>query len=433
MNGIDEQEKLSDHLPGQAASHEIPELSGDVLQQQERRERRQREHERPDVLLQDVLADYFHSRIRRSCERGTSSIPQGCTAVPGLYIPLSTRSIQGFTRCYQSVNIRLGSRTAGCRRVPTPPLGFGATLPLRDAFSRCPRPRCPVPALLHAQTPPRDTQRAAEHAVRPAGPPRPPSRGEGGTGPKPPLQLARGGSDQLVVGLQRRISLSKPDSALRAQERGHHRRPISRQRRLRRADASSTRRTSSRSTTRASRARASAAWTSATSALRRPSSRFLTSSLPSGNYGAQAIAQFGRLQFKAIFAQQTGNIVQSHRYLVDPRARQITERDVEDRAIEPRRFFFTARSGAVPRISEYRYSQPLTARRACAGRCRIRCDRAECCSTACSSGRSLRTRMVRSSSCRAWAAAVIKRTICSARAWTITWIAPCSGSPWRAS
>jgi cell surface protein SprA len=72
-----------------------------------------------------------------------------------------------------------------------------------------------------------------------------------------------------------------------------------------------------------------------------PSSRFLTSSLPSGNYGAQAIAQFGRLQFKAIFAQQTGNIVQSHRYLVDPRARQINQRDVEDRAIEPRRFFFT--------------------------------------------------------------------------------------------
>ena len=80
-----------------------------------------------------------------------------------------------------------------------------------------------------------------------------------------------------------------------------------------------------------------------------PSSRFLTSSLPSGNYGAQAIAQFGRLQFKAIFAQQTGNIVQNHRYLVDPLARQITERDVEDRAIEPRRFFFTL----DPRISKY--------------------------------------------------------------------------------
>ena len=93
--GNRQQEKLSDHLPGEPASHKIPELSGDVLQQQERRERRQREHERPDVLLQDVLADYFHSRIRRSYERGTSSIPQGCTAVPGLYIPLSTRSIQG--------------------------------------------------------------------------------------------------------------------------------------------------------------------------------------------------------------------------------------------------------------------------------------------------------------------------------------------------
>src|SRR4051812_13773974 len=68
-----------------------------------------------------------------------------------------------------------------------------------------------------------------------------------------------------------------------------------------------------------------------------PSSRFLTSSLPSGNYGVQTTSQFGRFQIKTIFAKQTGNIVQNHRYVVDPRARQFNDRDVEDRAIEPRR------------------------------------------------------------------------------------------------
>jgi len=73
-----------------------------------------------------------------------------------------------------------------------------------------------------------------------------------------------------------------------------------------------------------------------------PSSRFLTSSLPSGNYGFQAVAQFGRMQFKSIFAQQTSNAVPSRRFLVSAsRANQTNERDVEDRAIEPRRFFFT--------------------------------------------------------------------------------------------
>ena len=73
-----------------------------------------------------------------------------------------------------------------------------------------------------------------------------------------------------------------------------------------------------------------------------PASRFLTSSLPSGNFGFQAITQLGRVQLKSIYAQQTGNVVQSRRYLVAAtRAHQFTERDVEDRAIEPRRFFFT--------------------------------------------------------------------------------------------
>ena len=93
-----------------------------------------------------------------------------------------------------------------------------------------------------------------------------------------------------------------------------------------------------------------------------PSSRYLTSSLPSGNYGFQAIAQFGRVQFKSIFAQQTSNAVPSRRFLVSAsRANQTNERDVEDRQIEPRRFFFTVDpmlfGKAYPNIDILNHSQ----------------------------------------------------------------------------
>jgi hypothetical protein len=72
-----------------------------------------------------------------------------------------------------------------------------------------------------------------------------------------------------------------------------------------------------------------------------PPSRFLTSSLPSGNYGFQSTWKFGALSLKSIFAKQTGNVVQSQRYTMRARAEQKTERDIEDYQVEPRRFFFT--------------------------------------------------------------------------------------------
>ena len=62
-----QQEELGDHLPRQSASHQIAELAGDVLKQQKRRERRQGEHERSDVLLEDVPVDYFHERYGLAC------------------------------------------------------------------------------------------------------------------------------------------------------------------------------------------------------------------------------------------------------------------------------------------------------------------------------------------------------------------------------
>jgi hypothetical protein len=72
-----------------------------------------------------------------------------------------------------------------------------------------------------------------------------------------------------------------------------------------------------------------------------PQSRFLTASLPSGNYGAQATFQIGRLSIKPIFAIQTGNIVQDRQFTLGHIAEQRSERDIDDYQIEPRRFFFT--------------------------------------------------------------------------------------------
>lgn len=72
-----------------------------------------------------------------------------------------------------------------------------------------------------------------------------------------------------------------------------------------------------------------------------PTSRFITSSLPSGNFGVQAQAQFGRLRVKGIAAQQTGNVVQSRVFTLDARTEQHAEREIEDYQVERLRFFFT--------------------------------------------------------------------------------------------
>jgi len=72
-----------------------------------------------------------------------------------------------------------------------------------------------------------------------------------------------------------------------------------------------------------------------------PTSRFLTSGIPSGNYGVQAAGRIGPMTFSAIAAQQKGNVVQDVDFLVGDRTVQQRTRDIEDYQIEPRRFFFT--------------------------------------------------------------------------------------------
>src|SRR5439155_10407160 len=53
-----------------------------------------------------------------------------------------------------------------------------------------------------------------------------------------------------------------------------------------------------------------------------PASRFITSSVPSGNYGVQALSQLGPLRFQTILAQQRGNVVQRRRFNVGRRTTQ---------------------------------------------------------------------------------------------------------------
>ena len=72
-----------------------------------------------------------------------------------------------------------------------------------------------------------------------------------------------------------------------------------------------------------------------------PSTRFLSSGVPSGNYGAQAVAKLGRFRVQGIAAQQKGNIVRDRVFYIGNRTLQSAEREIKDNEIEPRRFFFT--------------------------------------------------------------------------------------------
>jgi cell surface protein SprA len=72
-----------------------------------------------------------------------------------------------------------------------------------------------------------------------------------------------------------------------------------------------------------------------------PPSRYLTSGIPSGNYGVQATGQFGPMRFTSIVAQQKGNVSKDNVFTVGGRTQQTVERPIQDTDIEPRRFFFT--------------------------------------------------------------------------------------------
>ena len=71
-----------------------------------------------------------------------------------------------------------------------------------------------------------------------------------------------------------------------------------------------------------------------------PSSRFITSAVPSGNYGIQATGQLGPMKFRTIVAQQKGNVVKDKSFTVGDQTLQAVDNDIQDYQIEPRRFFW---------------------------------------------------------------------------------------------
>lgn len=75
--------------------------------------------------------------------------------------------------------------------------------------------------------------------------------------------------------------------------------------------------------------------------LQLPPSQFITSGIPSGNYGIQAIGQLGPMKYRAIVAQQQGNVPKSYEVVVGDRTVKPDNRDIEDYQVEARRFFFT--------------------------------------------------------------------------------------------
>jgi hypothetical protein len=79
-----------------------------------------------------------------------------------------------------------------------------------------------------------------------------------------------------------------------------------------------------------------------------PASRFITGGIPSNNFGFQASGQLGPVSFSGIYAQQRGNVVAGHSYVIGQQTLQPVDRQVMDRDYEPNRFFFVVDPATLP-------------------------------------------------------------------------------------
>src|SRR3989475_630693 len=79
-----------------------------------------------------------------------------------------------------------------------------------------------------------------------------------------------------------------------------------------------------------------------------PPSRFITAAIPANNFGVQAIAQVGPVEFRGIVAQQKGNIVKDRFYSVGDVTSQPLDREARDLDYEAGRFFFAIDPRALP-------------------------------------------------------------------------------------
>ena len=78
-----------------------------------------------------------------------------------------------------------------------------------------------------------------------------------------------------------------------------------------------------------------------------PASRFISAAIPANNFGVQAVAQVGPVEFRGIFAQQKGNVVKDRYYAVGETTIQPIDREARDLDYETGRFFFVIDPAAV--------------------------------------------------------------------------------------
>lgn len=79
-----------------------------------------------------------------------------------------------------------------------------------------------------------------------------------------------------------------------------------------------------------------------------PVSRFITSGIPSGNYGVLARGRVGALTYTGVIAQQKGNVIKDRTFMIGDRALQQQSRALEDVGMELRRFFLTVDPRRLP-------------------------------------------------------------------------------------
>src|SRR5256712_1783312 len=81
-----------------------------------------------------------------------------------------------------------------------------------------------------------------------------------------------------------------------------------------------------------------------------PRSRFITAAIPANNFGVQAIAQFGALELRGIYAQQKGNVVTDRVYTIGDVTTQPIDREARDLDYEAGGFVFGSDAAAVHRL-----------------------------------------------------------------------------------
>lgn len=79
-----------------------------------------------------------------------------------------------------------------------------------------------------------------------------------------------------------------------------------------------------------------------------PPSRFISAAIPANNFGVQAIAQLGPMEFRGIYAQQKGTVAKDRIYDVGQVTSQPIARDGRDLDYEAGRFFFAVDPTTIP-------------------------------------------------------------------------------------